>query len=303
MGCTSVQRTEQVLEAMDWYFGGRECRTTTFQDDTSGDQGGLYFDLNTFDENYAEVKYLVWLDDGVASAPSPAADQTLLPVSYSQDDDAATIAAAYKAAVEAVAEVKVEVTGGAAETENNFLGDITDESYSGAGSITLTVNKAGFGGSIGAIAQGGGSLASEQSLEDILSDQTGDIILDQVMKGAAVSLDITLAEMTTANWENLVGEGYGDTETVGADNLTGYGTSKLYNSAFDFAGQLVGHPIRLGNDDRSADICIWKCVGNLNSINYSGSEVQGGEFSFTALKDDTKPESINLFARGDHSLV
>lgn len=303
MGCTSTKKTEQVLEAMDWFFGARHCRITTFQDDLAGDQTDSYFDLNVIDENYA-VKQFYVLMSGTTPAVDPApAGKTKIEVVYADGDDAATQAALAKAAIELAAEAKVEVIGGAIHTQNSFLGAVPTEDYANAGDITLTAGEDGFGGNIGAIAQGGGSLQTSQELEDIKSDSTGEVILDQIMKGSSVSLDITLAEMTKANWENLVGEGYGDKEVVDAETLTGFGTSKLYKSAFDFSGMLVGHPIRKDYSDRSADIVVWKCLGNLNNIQYSGSEVQGGEFSFTALKDNSKPDSINLFARGDHSLV
>ena len=298
MACTTTQRTEQVLEAMDWYFGARECRTVAFQQDNGGDQEDLYFTLNGIDENYAEEKFYVWLDAGTGTDPM-VAGATGIQVSYSAEDDAATIAALAKTAIEAAGDFNVTLTGGNAKIENKFLGEITVEDFANAGSITKTVNKAGFGGKLGAIAQGGGSISTEQSLEDILSDQSGDIILDQIIKGASVSCDLTLVEMNTAKWESLIAEGYGDKEGT----AFGYGTSKLYKSSFEFAAMLLGHPIRLPLSDRSADIVLWKTTPNMNSINYSGGEIQAAEFSFVALKDSTKPDTVNLFARGDHSLL
>lgn len=303
MGTTSTKKTEQVLEAMDWYFGARQCRKVTFANDTLGDQTDSYFDLNSITEGYLAESFYVLLS-GTTPAVDPApAGKTKIEVAYTDGDDAATIAALFKASVELVADVKVVLTGGVAVVENTFLGEVEVEDYAQAADLVSELLIVGFGGSIGAIAQGGGSLQTSQELEDIKSDSTGEIVLDQIMKGSSVSLDITLAEMTKDNWENLVGAGYGDKEVVGLDTLTGFGTSKLYKSAFDFSGMLVGHPIRKDNTDRASDIVLWKCLGNLNTVQYSGSEVQGGEFSFTALKDGSKPTSINLFARGDHSLV
>ena len=298
MACTTTQRTEQVLEAMDWYFGGRECRSVTFANDTAGDQEDLYFTLNGINENYEEEKFYVWLDAGTGTDPM-VSGATGIQVVYTSGDTASAIAALAKTAIEAAGDFNVTLTEGVAEIENKFLGEITDEDFSNAGSISLTVNSAGFGGKLGAIAQGGGSVSTEQSLEDILSDQTGDIVLDRIMKGASVSCDLTLVEMNSSRWASLIGEGYGAKE----GDAVGYGTSKLYQSSFDYAGMLVGHPIRLPLSDRSADIVIWKTTPNMNSINYAGSEVQAAEFSFIALKDSTKPSTVDIFARGDHSLL
>lgn len=298
MACTTTQRTEQVLEACDFYFGARECRSITFSDDTAGDQEDLYFDLNEISEDYSTNQYYVWLDAGTGTDPL-IANKTGIQVVYTSGDSASVIAGLAKTAIEAAGEFNVTLSAGVAEIENKFLGEIAVEDFSNAGSIAKVVNKIGFGGKLGAIAQGGGSLSTEQSLEDILSDQTGDIILDQIIKGSSVSCDLTLLEMNTSRWESLIGNAYGDVEGTSV----GYGTSKLYKSSFDYAGMLVGHPIRLALTDRSADIVIWKTTPNLGSLNFSGSEVQSAEFSFVALRDSTKPSTVDLFARGDHSLL
>jgi hypothetical protein len=298
MGCTTTQRTEQVLEAMDWYFGARECRSITFVNDTAGDQEDLYFDLNAIDENYAEKKYYVWLDAGTGTDPS-VAGKTGIQVVYTSGDSASVIAGLAQVAIDAVVNFNAEVSAAVVEIENKFLGDIATEDYSNAGSISGAVNKAGFGGKLGAIASGGGSVNTSQELEDIKSDQTGEIILDQIIKGSSVSIDLSLNEMNTARWESLIGEGYGAKEGTSV----GYGTSKLYKSSFDFAGMLIGTPVRLPLSDRSADIVLWKTTPNMNSIAFSGSEVQSAEFSFVGLKDSTKPSTVDLFARGDHSLL
>jgi hypothetical protein len=298
MGCTTTQRTEQVLEAMDWYFGARQCRSITFQDDTAGDQEDLYFDLNAIDENYSSSEYYVWLDAGTGVDPA-IAGKTGIQVVYTSGDSASIIAGLAQAAIDALSDFSAEVSGSVVEVENKFLGEIAVEDYSNAGSITGLINKAGFGSKLGAIAQGGGSVNTAQELEDIKSDQTGEIILDQIIKGSSVNIELSLNEMNTDRWESLIGEGYGAKQGASV----GYGTSKLYKSSFDFAGMLVGHPIRLPFSDRSADIVLWKTTPNMNSIAYSGSEVQSAEFSFVGLKDSTKPSTVDLFARGDHSLL
>jgi hypothetical protein len=297
MGCTTTKKTEQVLEAMSWYFGARQCRSITLQDDTAGDQEDLYFDLNGIDESYSEKQYYVWLDAGTGVDPM-VAGKTGVQVVYTSGDSASIISGLVSAAIDSLPEFSSEASGAVAEVENKFLGEISVEDYSNAGSISGVVNRIGFGGLLGAIAQGGGTINTAQELEDIKSDSTGEIILDQIIKGASVNIDLTLLEMNTERWEALIGEGYGATEGASV----GYGTSKLYNSSFSFAAQLSGHPVRLPLSDRSADVTMWKTAPNMNSISYSGSEVQAAEFSFVALKDSTKPSTIDLFTRGDHSL-
>lgn len=303
MGCQQTEASNQVLEAMNWYFGDRECRSVTFADDSSGDQAGQYFDINTINEDYEEEKYLFWLDDGVAAAPSPAADQTLVAVTYTQDDDAATIAALFKTAVESNTDAQVEVIAGAAEVLNSFLGPVTTEDQANAALLTFESHASGFGGSIGPLAEGGAELSSEQNFTDITSDSTGTLILDKIFTGGNSSITLSLNEMTDQRWQDLIGDTFGSNVDVSGSTLTGFGDDKLYRSAFTFAGQLVGHPIRLPNSDRSADLCMPKTVPQLGSLNYSGTDVQSAEFTFSALRDTSKPAGIRLFFRGDHSLV
>jgi len=298
----STQQTSQVLEAMNWSFGGRQCRSITFVDDVAGSLTDEYFDLNVIDEDGNEVEYYVLLGGTTPPVDPAPAGKTKIDVTYVDGDTKEAIAALYVAALAALDIVVISNALGVVTYENSFLGLVTAEVATNAPSLTLAIIALGFGGDIGAVAQGGATISTEQSLEDITSDQTGDIILDQVMKGASVSLEMTVAEMTDDNWKNLVGQGSGDILALATD-LVGYGTSKLYTSSFASAGQLVGHPIRLANTDRTADVTFWKTMPQLNSINYSGSEVQGGEFAFTALRDASKDSKVSLFARGDHSLL
>ena len=302
MGCQQTEQSNQTLEAMAWYFGEVECRSVSFQPDTAGDQAGQYWDVNVITEDYEEKKYLVWLDDGVAVAPTPAADQTLVGISYTQGDSAATIAAAFESGMASV-EVNITVDGDTAEYANDFLGAITTEDQSNAALLTFASDLVGFGGSLGAVAQGGATLETTQEFIEVTSDTSGSLILDKIFTGGNASISLTLAEMTAQRWEDLIGSTFGSVVTVNSSKLVGFGDDKLYKSAFTFKGRLVGHPIRLPNSDRDSDICIWSTVPELSSVNYSGQDIQGAEFSFTALRDTSKPEGIRLFARGDHSLV
>ena len=302
MACTA-QRSNQVLEAMVWYYGKRECRTVTFVDDVAGSLTDEYFDLNVIDENYLEKQYYVLLS-GTTPAVDPApAGKTKIEVSYTDGDTKETLAGLLVTAL-AAAEVNAADLGlGVVQMTNAFLGEITAEVYTNAPSLTLTAGITGSGGELGAVASGGATFSAEQSLETIMRDDEGEIAQDLISKGATYSIEMTLAEMTTANWKRLIGQAYGDIETVNAEELVGYGTDKLYQSAFDFSGQLVGHPKRLLLSDRSADVVLWMTPASMSDINYTGQEAQGASFSFTGLPDRTKPSAINIFARGDHSLL
>lgn len=302
MSCTTTQSTEQVLEAMNYYFGERHCRSITFTDDTAGSVSGDYFDLNLIDEDYKEVPHYVLLSNGSAVDPAPVG-KTKIEVTFADDDTAATIAGLFITAVNALSGVNAVQNGAVVEVENRFLGLITEEVYTNAPSVTGVINTAGFGGELGAVSAGGSTMTTEQTLVDITSDQSGALLLDQIVTGGAVAISIPLVEMTTANWERLVGKVYGSIYDASGTNLVGYGEDKLYQSAFNLGGMLIAHPIRKSMSDRSADIVFWKTAPTMDDISYSGQDVQVANFTFSALVDRSKPVEINQMARGDASLV
>ena len=302
--CEETRSTEQELEAMNWYFGGEHCRSIQFLDDSTGDQAGKSFDLNIVEEEYSEVKYLLWLSDGVASAPTPGANQTLIEVSYSQDDDAETIAQAVETAL-AGKLVTMETDGaGKLEILNQYIGSVSDEDYTNATGIVMEVGKAGFGGSLGQLQQGGSSLGIEETVVQLLSDQDGSTVLDEIITGITATISMPLVEMTTQRWEDLIANGSGGKVESGNDKFIGYGTDKVYQSKFAVAsGALIGHPIRKPFSDRSADIKMMKTAPKMTEITYSGQEAQVASFEFVSYKNPRVDSKVNLVGRGDWTLA
>lgn len=295
--CTNTSSTSQVLEAMKWYFGKRQCRTITFTVDSPSD----YFDLNVIDINYSEKKYLIFLDDGVASAPTPAADQTLITVDCSSISDAEDVADAFVAQlVTSEVEVRTEQALGVVEVQNNFLGVITAEVYTNAANTTQVVGAIGFGGYLGQ--SGESEMTTTTDKVQVLDDAQGTVIQDEIITGQTVELSLPIREMTSARWESLIGNVAGANKVINSKTVTGYGTSKLYDSMFLYSGRLVGHPVRNLATNIDDDIVVLNTAPNMDSINFSGSSLQEASFTFIAYKDANAPEEINIMARGDHSL-
>lgn len=294
--CSSANSTDQVLEAMKWYFGARHCRTITFDASSPSE----YFDLNVIDINYAEKKYLIFLDDGVASAPTPASDQTLITVDATSAVDGEDVATAVAAQlVSDGVEVRTEQSTAELEVQNQFIGTITTEDTANAPNTTFEVGKTGFGGYIGQT--GESELTTTIETVQLVDDAQGTVIQDEIITGYGAEITIPLKEMTTQRWEDLVGAVTGSTVTIDSEDITGWGTEKLYDSMFTYSGRLVGHPVRNPAATISEDIVMLNTAPKLNSINFSGQSVQEAEFLFTAYKDANANAGINLLARGDHS--
>lgn len=292
------------LEAVRAFWGREECRSITFANDTASDQAGQEFDLNAItDEDGTEVKYLVWLDNGIVSAPTPAADQTLVAVTYSPGDTAAVIAGLFKTAVDALSNFKtVSVTNGKAIVENKYIGKVTEEDQVLAPDLTFAQLILGIGGDLGATAQGGSSLSIDTQAFEIKSDQTGENLLGDIFTGFNASIEMPLIEVTKERLRTIIGGVVGDTHTPsGGTELIGIGESKLYKNAIDYSGKLIMHPIRVDIADKSEDIIIWKCAPMPQDLNYSGTDQQVLNCTFKAYLDQNVISSINLLAFGDHT--
>lgn len=294
--CTSANSTDQVLEAMKWYFGARHCRTITFDATSAGEN----FELNVIDSDYNEKKYLIFLDDSVAVAPTPGANVTLITVDVSAAVDGEDIATAVAAQfVTDSVEVRTEQSVANLEVQNHFVGAITTEVTSNAPNTTFAIGKIGFGGYIGQT--GESELTTTIETVQLVDDAQGTVVQDEIITGYQAEITIPLREMTTQRWEDLIGAVTGSTVTVDAKDITGWGTAKLYDSMFTYSGRLVGHPVRNLNSNIDEDIVMLNTAPKMNSINFSGGSIQEAEFLFTAYKDANANTGINLLARGDHS--
>jgi len=301
MALSGSAKTDIKLEAVNVYWGTERCESVTLVADVSGSLATEYWDLNTIGSDLkTETEYVVWLDNG--SSADPSGSKTGIQVTYTQDDTAATIAGLVQVAIDAVANVTATVSGAVVTYENDFIGKLTTEDFSNASALTFETLVEGKGGSLGSTAQGGSTLNMEAQSVDLVSDQTGSIVLGQVYTGSGASVDMSLIEMTKARWETIVGSVTGDVFTpASGTRLVGYGESRLYQNLFDLGGKLILHPIRLATSDKTEDLVFWKCAPLPSSIAYSGQDIQGMEVSFVAYNDSSKPEAISLFAQGDWS--
>lgn len=294
--CNNAKSTEQRLEAMKWYFGKRHCRTIDLVAASAGDR----FDLNVINYDYSEKKYLVFLDDGVVSAPVPPVGTTLITVNATGITTGNDIALLIKANLEAESvEVRSEVVGDSIEIQNWFVGAITAENFSQAPNTTLNVSVIGFGGYIGQT--GESELTTTTELVQLVDDAQGTVIQDEIITGYSAEITIPLREMTTQRWKDLIGSVSGNNVTIDGAEITGWGTKKLYDSMFEYSGRLVGHPVRNEVTVISEDVVMLNTAPKMNIINFSGSSIQEAEFLFTSYKDAGANEGINLLARGDHS--
>lgn len=299
MACRIQEQTIK-LEGATVTWGREQCRIVTLVDDVAGSLAGEYFDLNVLSQAGVETQYYVWLDNSVAPDPAPAG-KTGIAVTYSNDDTAATIAGLMQTAVDAIANVNAEVLETVkVHIDNDWIGEVTEEVYSTAPSLTIELAAKGIGGNLGRTAEGIEVTIETQSTE-ILSNQSGLIVLDDIFQGQTASCTAGFIELTKERLEVIIAGAVGDTYTPsGGTKLIGGGSSRLFESLKSVGGgKLILHPQRLPESDRSEDFVFWASAPKPESINYSGTDVQTLSCTFTAYLDDAVRDEIGLYSIGD----
>lgn len=296
MAC-KTQTQEIFYEASKIYWGRETCREITFVDDVTSSLSGEYFDLNATDLDGNETEYYVLLDAGAAIDPMPAG-KTKITVSYTANDAAATIAAAAQLAIDAVTGFSASVSGAVVTVTNDDIGKVTAEDQANAPSLTFT-NFEGIGGYLGRTSEGI-EITMETTVGEVKSNQTSDILLDEIVQGQTASCTAAFIELTMERFKAIIGSAVGDHYTpMGGTEVVGGGSSKISSSLKSQGGKLILHPIRLADSDRSRDFIFWQSAPKPESLNYSGTDIQSLNATFSAYLDDSKREEINLYMIGD----
>lgn len=301
MSTSPAEKLDLKYDAVRIAWGRENCESVQFPDDVAGSLSAQYWVVNVIASDYETITaHYFWLNNGSSVDPMvPGA--TGHAIAYTDGDAGSVIAAAAQVQIDAVADLKGAVSGDTVTYENAFIGKVEEGDKSNASLLTFVQLQESIGGDLGATLEGI-ELAPAVTTGNLISNQTGNYILGQVLQGAEVSLTASLAELTQERWETVVGGVVGDTFTpVAGTPLTGYGESKLFQNLFDLGGKLILHPIRLADNDRSEDVIFWRSAPLPETLNYDGLSQQGLAVSFVAYLDRSKPKEINIFARGDWS--
>jgi hypothetical protein len=292
MACTTQTKNFR-LEAANIYFG-KEDITCITPDNTL--TGGEYFKIST-----PAIKYAVWTEVNLVGTAPVVAGYTIVKVTVGAAYTVAQWIAAFKTALEATDNflVTASTDGLSCKAENLEIGAPLEVAVDVDTSFVFANLQTGFGGSLGKTKEGI-EVTFETTLFDVLSNQNGETLEDQIIQGHKASLTASLLEITEDNLKNIISKSLGDELTPPAGTIgIGYGTSKNFLSTFTYAGKLILHPVRLASTDRTKDFCFWKCIPLADSIAYDGTDTQALSVSFNALVDDTKDNAINLCIFGD----
>jgi hypothetical protein len=296
---TCGTRTKSIfLEAASVRFGAEELSCIT---PVAGLTGGEYFLIAS-----PSVEYYVWTDVDDSSVDPAPAGKVGIEVDVATGYTVADWITSFIAAIEAVVEsgdpvfyAKASTDGLSVSVESVEIGVPAAALADVDSTFTLEVDRVGFGNDLGRTKEGI-EISLEATTFDVQSNQTGILLLDQIVQGTSASLSASFLELSKERLATIIGKGFGDAYTpAGGEELIGFGTSKNFQSSFDQGGKLILHPIRLPETDRSRDVVFWKTLPLPESINYDGTDSQALSVSFTALQDDSKRPEISIYAIGD----
>lgn len=301
MSCTTARRIDAQLEAAEARWGRQQCRTWTTVADSSDSLDGTYLDLNVIGYDFAEDLYYVWFNTSGGTATDPAiSGKTAIEVALTTDATASAVATAIVSAINtADIPVFVSASSNVITLTNQVQGAITAETDSGSTGFTLTVGTVGLSVELGAT-DGPIELALNTETVDITSNQTGSLRGSEIYVGSSAEISMSLIEITKARFDTLIGEVTGDSVTPsGGTKVAGFGESRLFQALDELGGQLILHPIRLADSDKSSDVIFWRSAPKVDSLNFDGTAPQAMSVSFTAYLDRDYATGINLFAKGD----
>lgn len=286
------------LEPCDAFWGKRQLTSVTCLADSSGSLNNKYFLLTGFNSDYEEIEYFVWYNVNDAGVNPALPNKTGIEVAVATDATASAVASATQAAIDAILNFSASVSGSIVLIKNAFFGQATESvDGSAATGFTITTPTIGFGGKLGA-SQGGITVSFENSIVDITSDQSGGTIIDGVLTGNNITVEMTLQEVTREKWSLLVGKVSGDEMTpTGGTKVVGVGESKRFKNMTQYAGELILVPVGAENSLRNH--YFWVCTPAVESVNFSGEEVQVMPVSFRCFRDLSKDIAVNIWAFGD----
>lgn len=300
MSCTTTRRIDAQFEAAEARWGRQHCRTVTAVADSSGSLNDTYFDLNLIGYDFAEDQYYVWFNVNSLGTDPAVSGKTGIEVPLATDASAATVAAAIKTAVDAAnVPAFVSVTGADAAITNQVQGAITAETDAGSTGFAFVVGTEGLSVELGAT-DGAIELSLNTETSVIQSNQTGSLAGSEIYLGSSAEISMSLIEVTKERFDTLVGEVTGDSVTpVSGTKVSGFGESRLFQALDELGGQLILHPIRLADSDKSSDVIFWSSAPLAETLNFDGTAPQALAVTFKAYLDRGQNTAINLFAKGD----
>jgi hypothetical protein len=270
--------------------------------DVSGNLDGKAFLLYGVDSSGNLVKKYVWLSKGGVGVDPAIGGHSGIEVDYAENDSASVIATKIAAAVNPDPNFNATASGSVVTIVNAFHGYAPPPRDSSVPTgFAFEVLVQGSKKELLGFLDGDIEWSVGKSMVDITAHQRGAEVLGSIMNGTECEVTLSLKETTKEKLlKALRGQGGSFIpEGVDATELTGFGQYKNFTNSTKYASRLVLHPVNKMESDRSEDICFWLAFPMLESITFSGENIQTIPLTFKIYPDLTKDHTIQHFAVGD----
>lgn len=289
------------IEPADVKWGNPETTKITCVADDSDDSDAEYFTMYATDGTL----FYVWMDASGSAVDPAVSGGTGIEVTIATDNTAATIAGLMVTAINANANFNAKIDPNDADSfiiQNVGVGPVTavvtDGATTSATDFTITQLRAGSSLDLGYI-EGDMELSFTENVFDVLAQQSGTQILDQIRTGNAVeSISIAMKESTAAKLQEMLEAG--GASVTPTTKVSGWGESKRFTNRSTQARQLIFHPVRLASTVYTSDLCFWRAYPMVSGLNFSGESNQLINVEFMVYPDPLIATTVNMFAFGNH---
>lgn len=294
----TVREEKITVKPMNVVWGRRHKFQATTVADVADSLNGKYFTFEVPDADLLPIKFAPWIDTNAGVAPV-VAGATLVQINSNTGDTATAIAA------QIVVDLNLNATFAANAIASSVGAVVTITAKRpgavaaaavGTSTFTLLALQVGFGRDLGAT-NGGIEVSFNSDMTDVVADQLGTQILDKIITATNLEIGMTISELTKENWELLLGQVIGEVYTGGVTDVTGMGESKRFKNMSQYAGEMVLTPI--GATDKLENMHFWKVYPNIDTVSFSGQDLNQMSLTWGVLRDTSKPKEINLMVYGD----
>ena len=296
------------IEPVDLYLGKdqKQLQKVICVADVSDSLHEKYFALHSA----AGGKHLIWFDTGTGTAPS-IAGYTPIRVTITTNATADQVASQMASQITSIAPTHYNATasGKTVTIEDDIVGPAHI-----AADAEVTLKKTGFAFDYvvaGDLMEKMGYMDGDveisglsQEMMEVTAHQTGTTALAQLLKSAGKpEISATLKEVIGEVWQKLKRYSSGTylPQIAGSTPIVGNGTAGLFKAMK--TARVVLHPVSKDFADHTADLALWKCNIDLDSVAFSGENILTLPVKIMANNDNTKPAPVSMFQYGDWTQV
>lgn len=147
---------------------------------------------------------------------------------------------------------------------------------------------------------GGVEISVSNESVDIQLDQTGSAAQDSFDVGTTISVSLTLLELNTTNYNNMISSTIGSTHTPNAGTqVYSFGTDRHFTSMLSRCQTLELRPV--GNTDSSESWSFWKSLPIPESLSFVSDAANSMSITFKIFPDATKTAAARIGVFGDNT--